>query len=196
MQAAAIEQVRKSFNKLIRCVRGLEWPDPSVPADIKAYVSRFDHAPSGKCRATNYIFHVLGKNLFVANPILHGAYRAARAKNMLCLLDRRTCVRTFRSDNSKITNRDLRRILSSVQARRKVFSPANAQTAFVDGTDVLLGYVISVHFDVRQSREMRPKDAANRPAADDADFHAHAGSKAASPASSAASKSGRERNGQ
>src|SRR5205823_13486521 len=60
----------------------------------------------------------------------------------------------------------------------------------------LFVHVVSVDFDFFQSCKMRPEDAANRAAADDADLHAHAASDAASPASSAASKSGRERKGQ
>src|SRR2546429_3483676 len=66
----------------------------------------------------------------------------------------------------------------------------------MNGANVLFVHVVSVDFDFFQSCKMRPEDAANRAAADDADLHAHAASDAASPASSAASKSGRERKGQ
>src|SRR5436853_7540090 len=66
----------------------------------------------------------------------------------------------------------------------------------MNGANVLFVHVVSVDFDFFQSCKMRPEDAANRAAADDADVHAHAASDAATPASSAASKSDRERKGQ
>src|SRR6266566_1187411 len=196
VHAAAIEQVRKSLDKLIGRARRLERPDPRVAVDVKADVPRSDKMTCRKRRSPNHVSDMLGKNLFVANAVLHRAHRAARTEDVFRLLDGRAGVRAFRGNNAKIANRNRGGVRRRVQAHRKIRRAADAQAALIDGANVVFVDVVSVDFDFFQSRKMRPKDTANRAAADDRDLHAHAGSDAASPASSAASKSGRERKGQ
>ena len=61
-----------------------------------------------------------------------------------------------------------------METRSKVGGAADAQPAFVDGTHMVFGDIVSVDFDILEAREVRSEKAADSAAADNADFHTHA----------------------
>src|SRR5204862_397526 len=179
--ATAIQQRRELFDKIVGSVRWFERPHPSVPADVKADMARFDEMAGGKGGATNYVLHVLCKDFFIANAVLNRTNSTGGTKDVLRLLDRRTRVRAFGGNDAEAATRDLRSIRGCMEMRGEVSGAADAQAAFVDRTHVLLVYVIGVNFDVFQARQVRREQTSNRPAADDADLHAHAALRASAP---------------
>jgi hypothetical protein len=61
-----------------------------------------------------------------------------------------------------------------VKAGAKISRAGNSQPIELDGINVLLRDVISVHLDSIQTREMGAEDAANRAAPNDANLHRRA----------------------
>src|SRR5216684_5061072 len=101
-------------------MRGFERANPGVAIDVKAHVARFNQVARRKSRAADHARNVLRENLFVAYPVLHGADRAARAKNLRGLLDGRPRMRALRGHNSEIARGNLPRVGSRMKPRREI----------------------------------------------------------------------------
>ena len=68
-----------------------------------------------------------------------------------------------------------------MKPRREVRSATDAKATLVDGANMFFVDVVAVDFNILKPCKMRSEDAANRTAADDADFHAHAVLRASAP---------------
>ena len=97
--------------KLLHFLHGsvgrLERPDPGVALDVVANVPGGDGMPGGKRRAANHALHVLGDDLFVADPILHRADRAVFIKDVRDLRDGGPRVNRLGRDDAIIAARQL-----------------------------------------------------------------------------------------
>ena len=100
---------------------------------------------------------------------------------MSSLLDSRARVRAFRGHYSEFAQRNFFGISGRMKARSEVRSSANSQATRFDGAGMLLRNVVGVYFDIREMREVRAENAADRPATDNANFDTHAVLRASSP---------------
>ncbi len=155
-------------------MRGFEWANPGIAIDVKAHVARFNHVACRKSRAANHARNVLRENFFIADAVLHGANRAARAKNVRGLHDGGTRVRALRGHDSEITKGNLPGVRSCVKLGREIRDAADAQPALGDGTRLFFRNIVRVHLNIFETRQMSAENAADRPTANDANFDLHA----------------------
>src|SRR6266404_682548 len=180
-QPCAIEQLGQFFDTRIGSARRFEGTDPGVSVNVEAHMAGLDYVTCRKRGAANDVAHVLGKNLFVADAILHRTNGVGIVEDVRGLLNCRTRVRTLGGNDSELARRNFLRIGCGVQARGEIDGATDAQPALVYGASMVLGDIIGVNFHIREARQVCAENAADSAASDDTNLDAHAVFRASSP---------------
>src|ERR1700690_2492219 len=123
----------------------------------------------GKSRSTDHTLHVVGNDLFVANPVLHRADSTRFIEGMGHLRNCAPGMDGLGGNDAIVAMRNFIWIAGGIQSRRKVRSAGKAQAILAYSLDVVFPNIVSPDLDLAFPRKMRGEQAADGATTDDAD---------------------------